>query len=443
MVKMKLPAKPPHSGVKAVIYPVAFGVLIIALWQGGILHRLLNTSAVILPVPTKIIDIINDNGTAIWQNTKITLSVILPGLIIGSVIGYILSVLACFSPRFGGTGLTVIAAVSAVPIVALSAVMLQWTRRVSPDVSVRSYVMKLLIVIIVSIASMTLNAYRGLTELPPFSLDLMKSYAVKKLTVLFKLRAPNSIPFVFTSLKVSVPASVMAAAVVHYFLLSHAENGSTRAAASFSNDNKSENERKRTTICFNFKAEFFKKPFIMMLFVTMLNGTVKHAVAYWIPTYFSKNLSIGERAASVISAMIPVIGIGTGFFAVLLYKLIKSDFKTLILLFSASAVSFLLVTVGGKTVWLPVVGMLLSNAAMGTANSVIFNMYCLRFRETGHVSSVSGLLDSACYAASAAANMLFTVVISAAGFGSAVWVWFSLSALGVAAAFFADRAYSG
>lgn len=238
-------------------------------------------------------------------------------------------------------------------------------------------------------------------------------------------------------------AAVAAAAVAHYFLLSHAENGSTGAVASFGNDSKRDNECKRTSIFKNFKAEILKKPFIIMLFVTMLNGTVKHAVAYWIPTYFSKNLSIGERAASVISAIIPVIGIGTGFFAVFLYKLIKSDIKALILLFSASAVSFLLVTVGGKTVWLPVVGMLLSNAAMGTANSVIFNMYCLRFRETGHVSSVSGLLDSACYAASAAANMLFTVVISAAGFGSAVWVWFSLSALGVAAAFFADRAYSG
>ena len=110
---MKLFAKPPHSGVKTVIYPAVFGFLMIALWQAGILHRPLHTSTVILPVPTKIIEIINNNGTAIWQNTKITLSVIIPGLIIGSVIGYILSVLACFSPRFGGTGLTVIAAVSA------------------------------------------------------------------------------------------------------------------------------------------------------------------------------------------------------------------------------------------------------------------------------------------------------------------------------------------
>lgn len=217
MTKMKLPSKTAHSGAKAVIYPLVFGVLIIAAWQTGLLHKLFNTSTVILPMPSKIIEILGDNGAAIWQNTKITLSVIIPGLIIGSIIGYILAVLACFSPRFGATGLTVIAAVSAVPIVALSAVMLQWTRRVSTDVSVRSYVMKLLIVIIVSIASMTLNAYRGLTELPPFSLDMMKSYAAGKLTVLFKLRAPNSIPFVFTSLKVSVPASVMAALVSEYF----------------------------------------------------------------------------------------------------------------------------------------------------------------------------------------------------------------------------------
>ena len=118
-------------------------------------------------MPTKIMEIMSSNGEAIWQNTAATLSVVIPGLVVGSVIGYLLAVLACFSPRFGATGLTVIAAISAVPIVALSAVMLQWTRKVSPDVSVRSFVMKLLIVVIVSVASMTLNAYRGLTELPP------------------------------------------------------------------------------------------------------------------------------------------------------------------------------------------------------------------------------------------------------------------------------------
>lgn len=144
MVKMKLPSKGRYSGIKAVACPIVFGALIITLWQTGALHKILNTTTVILPMPTKIMEIMSSNGEAIWQNTAATLSVVIPGLVVGSVIGYLLAVLACFSPRFGATGLTVIAAISAVPIVALSAVMLQWTRKVSPDVSVRSFVMKLL-----------------------------------------------------------------------------------------------------------------------------------------------------------------------------------------------------------------------------------------------------------------------------------------------------------
>lgn len=51
----------------------------------------------------------------------------------------------------------------------------------------------------------------------PFALDLMKSYAAGKMTVLLKLRAPNSLPYIFTSLKVSVPACVIAALVSEYF----------------------------------------------------------------------------------------------------------------------------------------------------------------------------------------------------------------------------------
>ena len=205
------------SAIKSVIYPLVFGVIIITLWQTQVLHKLLNTDTLILPLPTRILEIIKDNFSTIWENTSDTLIVVIPGLIAGSIIGYLLAVFATHFPRFGTTGLTIIAAISAVPTVALAAVMLQWTRDVSPEVSVRSYVMKTIIVTIVSTASMTLNAYRGLTELKPFSLDLMKSYAASKTTVLFKLRAQNSIPYIFTSLKVSVPASIIAALVSEYF----------------------------------------------------------------------------------------------------------------------------------------------------------------------------------------------------------------------------------
>ncbi len=205
------------SSVSSVLWPLLFGVLLLALWQGQVLHRLLRTTTLILPLPTRILSVLADNLPAVAADAWATLSVILPGLALGSAIGYLLAVLATESPRFGATGLTVLAAVSAVPTVALAAVILQWTRDVSTDVSVRSYVMKLILVTVVGVASMTLNAYRGLTELKPFALDLMRSYAADKRTVLLRLRAPNSLPYIFTSLRVSVPSCVIAALVSEYF----------------------------------------------------------------------------------------------------------------------------------------------------------------------------------------------------------------------------------
>lgn len=205
------------SAAKSILYPVLFGVAILVLWQTGVLHKALNTTTLILPMPTKIMAIIADNHTSIWANMQDTLTVVLTGLALGSILGYLLAVFATNFPRFGGMGLNIVAAISAIPTVALAAVVLQWTRDVSTDVGVRSMVMKIIIVTIVSTASMTLNAYRGLTELVPFSLDLMKTYAASKTKILFKLRIPNSIPFIFTSLRVSVPASVIAALVSEYF----------------------------------------------------------------------------------------------------------------------------------------------------------------------------------------------------------------------------------
>ena len=45
----------------------------------------------------------------------------------------------------------------------------------------------------------------------------MKSYAAKQTTVFSKLRFQNSVPYVFTALRVSVPASVIGGLVSEYF----------------------------------------------------------------------------------------------------------------------------------------------------------------------------------------------------------------------------------
>ena len=201
----------------AVLYPLIFGIIIVLMWQNGVLHTLLKTDEYILPYPTRIFRIIADNSDKIMDNVGASMLVIVVGLLLGSVLGYAAAIGATLSPRFGKGGLTVISAFNAIPIVAMAPVIMNWTKDVSPEASVRSTVAKIIVVTLMCMASMSINAHRGLTELKPFSLDLMKSYAADKKTVFVKLRLPNSIPYIFTALKVSVPASVITALVSEYF----------------------------------------------------------------------------------------------------------------------------------------------------------------------------------------------------------------------------------
>lgn len=203
--------------VNSIIYPLAFGVLIITLWETEILHKIVNTDNFILPVPSRIIQIIIENQDKMLLNAMSTISVAIPGLILGSILGYLIAMIATFFKTYGVGGLTVVSAFNAIPIVALAPVVSNWTADVSPDAPVRSMIAKIIVVTVMCTAAMSVNAYRGMNELKPFSEDLMKSYACNKFRTLFKLRFPNSVPYIFIALRVSVPASVITTLVSEYF----------------------------------------------------------------------------------------------------------------------------------------------------------------------------------------------------------------------------------
>ena len=59
----------------------------------------------------------------------------------------------------------------------------------------------------------TINTLRGLQSADPRALELMRSYAASRWTILLKLRIPASFPFLFTALKIAAPASVVGAII--------------------------------------------------------------------------------------------------------------------------------------------------------------------------------------------------------------------------------------
>ena len=64
---------------------------------------------------------------------------------------------------------------------------------------------------------MLVNVTRGLVQVQPAQLELMRSLNAQPRTTTRILRVPNAVPFFFTGLKVAAPLSVIAALVAEYF----------------------------------------------------------------------------------------------------------------------------------------------------------------------------------------------------------------------------------
>ncbi len=205
------------NSITTILYPVLFGMLIVVLWQTQVLHMILGADTFTLPLPGRILNIIGDNTGTILENVYATVIVALSGLALGSLIGALLGVIATLFPKWGSGGLTIVAAFNAIPIIAIAPIINNLTKDLSDAADIRSMVAKMIVVMLTCMVPMSINTYRGLTEVKPFSEDLMKSYAASKREIFFKLRVPNSVPYIFNALRVSVPVSVISALVSEYF----------------------------------------------------------------------------------------------------------------------------------------------------------------------------------------------------------------------------------
>lgn len=195
--------------MKNILWPLSFGILIIAVWELGFIHSLLGFKPFQLPIPSQIVKTFENNFSKAIYDTAVTVAGALVGMALGCLIGFIVALIATQFPKWGYTGLTVISAFNAIPIVALSPIMNRWFTS--------GFAQKVGVVTVVCMAAMAINAYRGLNDLKPFAKDLLESYAASKKVIFFKLRLPNCLPSIFTALKINVAAAIMGAMISEYF----------------------------------------------------------------------------------------------------------------------------------------------------------------------------------------------------------------------------------
>jgi NitT/TauT family transport system permease protein len=150
--------------------------------------------------------------TVLLHKTAFTAKEAAAGFGIGATIGFVLAVLLAHSRLLQRGFLPYIVASQTVPILAIAPMVVVWVNPKLPG-PLQGWGAVAVIATYLTFFPVTINTLRGLRAADPRAVDLMRTYAASRWAVLWKLRVPSSLPYLFSALRLSATASVVGAII--------------------------------------------------------------------------------------------------------------------------------------------------------------------------------------------------------------------------------------
>jgi NitT/TauT family transport system permease protein len=139
----------------------------------------------------------------------VTLSSTLLGFVLGVVLGIVLAILIVHSKILSKALMPWIIASQTIPILAIAPMIIV----VLGSMGLTGLLPKSLISMYLCFFPVTIGMVKGLTSPDVIHRDLMRTYNASQSEVLWKLRLPASVPYLFTSLKIAIAIALTGAIV--------------------------------------------------------------------------------------------------------------------------------------------------------------------------------------------------------------------------------------
>ena len=197
-----------ETRIKSVVVPVIFGASVLGLWE--ILVQGLNISPIILPAPSLVIQTFMASLDILWIDfVQTVLKGALRGFIVGAIAAFAFAILIDRSDFLTRGLLPIGNFFSALPIVGVAPIMVNWFGF--------GWQSKAGVVVIMVFFPILVNTVQGLKDNDALQRDLMKTYTASYWQMLFKLRLPAAMPFIFNGLKIATTLALIGAIVAEYF----------------------------------------------------------------------------------------------------------------------------------------------------------------------------------------------------------------------------------
>lgn len=195
--------------LKSVWLPVLAHVAALVIWQ--VAAMTLKVPEYILPSPLKILGTLATPTYGWVSNTMVTAIEIFGGYALGVVGGVGLAMVFAWSPAVGIAVMPLLVTLNMIPKVALGPLFVAWfSFGILPN---------MLIVFSICFFPILLTTNRGLREVDPDLLNLVKSLRGTHWQLFRKIQLPGALPYIFSGMKVSAILAV-AGAIVGEFIAS-------------------------------------------------------------------------------------------------------------------------------------------------------------------------------------------------------------------------------
>jgi NitT/TauT family transport system permease protein len=196
------------SAVRDALPAIAVFVAVIVLWE--VSFAALGVQSFLIPRPSVIAQSLAEEWGTLVRGVLFTGMEAVLGLLVGLVLGTAAGFATARWVSARELLLPVAVGASTIPIIAFAPITLNWF---GPE----SLLPRVTIVAVMVFFPVMVNTIRGLTNVEPGALELLSSYAAGDGQTLFKLRAPNALPYWFTALRIATTLAVIGAVVGEFF----------------------------------------------------------------------------------------------------------------------------------------------------------------------------------------------------------------------------------
>jgi NitT/TauT family transport system permease protein len=192
----------------ALAIPIIFGAVVLFLWE--VITVGAGVPQVLMPSPSAIAHRLAVSNATLGEDfVQTVLRAVIPGWLIGCVLGFIVAIL-CDRVPFLRRGLLPIGNfVAALPMIGIAPIMVMWFGF--------DWQSKAAVVAIMTFFPMLVNTIAGLAAPDHLERDVMRSYGADPWQTLIKLKLPSAMPFIFNALKINSTLAMIGAIVAEFF----------------------------------------------------------------------------------------------------------------------------------------------------------------------------------------------------------------------------------